>query len=60
MMGKINIFYPILLEHTLREKYLWGMIYKNWIANYETELSWIRQIRQEFQQMEAAHQWAKS
>ena len=60
MMGKINIFYPILLEHTLREKYLWGMIYKNWIAKYETELSRIRQIRQELAQMEAASQLVKS
>jgi hypothetical protein len=36
------------------------MIYKNWIAQYENELSWIRQIRQELGQMEAARQWAKS
>jgi hypothetical protein len=27
---------------------------------YETELIWIRQIRQELQQMEVARQWAKS
>jgi len=33
-------------ERTPREKYLWDMIYKNWIAQYETELNWIRQIRQ--------------
>jgi hypothetical protein len=26
---------------------------------YETELSWIRQIRQELQEMEATRQWAK-
>ena len=29
-------------------------------AQYESELSWIRQIRQELGQMEAARQWAKS
>jgi hypothetical protein len=32
------------------------MIYNNWIAQYETELSLIRQIRQELEEMEAAHQ----
>ena len=47
-------------ERTPREKYLWDMIYKNWIDQYETELSWIRQMRQELEQMEAARQWAKS
>ena len=47
-------------ERTLREKYLWDMIYKNWIAQYETELSWILQIRQELQEMEATRQWVKS
>jgi len=45
---------------TPREKYLWDMIHKNWIAQYETELSWIRQIRQELGEMEAARQWAKA
>ena len=29
------------------------------VAQYETELSLIRQIRQELQQMEFSHQWAK-
>jgi len=29
-------------------------------AQHETELSWIRQIRQELEQMEAARQWVKS
>lgn len=47
-------------NRTPREKYLWDMIYKNWIDQYETELSWIRQIRRELQEMEAARQWAKS
>jgi len=36
------------------------MIHKNWIDQYKTELSWIRQIRRELQEMEAARQWAKS
>ena len=27
---------------------------------HETELSWIRQVRQELEQMETARQWAKS
>ena len=35
------------------------MIYKHWIDQYETELSWIRQICQELQEMEAARPWAK-
>jgi hypothetical protein len=30
------------------------------IAHHETELSWIRQIRQELGEMEATRQWAKS
>ncbi len=30
-----------------RSQYLWGMIYRNWIASYEMELDWIRQVRQE-------------
>jgi len=47
-------------ERTPREKYLWNMIYKNWIAQYETELSWIRQMRQELEQMEASHKWIQS
>jgi DNA-binding PadR family transcriptional regulator len=47
-------------ERTPREKYLWNMIHKNWIAQYETELSWVRQIRKELQEMETARQWAKS
>jgi len=47
-------------ERTPREKYLRDMIYKNWIAQYETELSWIRQICGELQQMESTRQWTKS
>jgi hypothetical protein len=47
-------------ERTSREKYLWDMIYKNWIAQHETELSRIRQIRRESGEIEAARQWAKS
>ncbi len=33
-------------ERTPRETYLWEMIHKNWIAHYELELRWIREIRQ--------------
>lgn len=44
-------------KRTPREKYLWDMIYKNWIDDYETELSWIRQIRRELGEMETARQW---
>jgi PadR family transcriptional regulator AphA len=51
---------PNMPERTPREKYLWDMIHKNWIAQYETELSWIRQIRRELGEMEAARQWEKS
>lgn len=34
-------------DQSEREQYLWGMVYRNWIATYEMELSWIRQVRQE-------------
>ena len=36
-------------ERTPREQYLWHMVYKNWIDQFELELSWIRQMRQELQ-----------
>jgi len=39
-----------------REKYLWNMIYKNWIAQYETELSWIRQLRTLFCSIETGYE----
>jgi len=48
---------PNMPERTPREKYLWDMIHKNWINQFELELSWIRQLRQELQQMEAARKW---
>lgn len=38
---------PNMPERTSREQYLWNMIYKNWINQYEAELNWIRQIRRE-------------
>lgn len=34
-------------DRTPREKYLWDMIYKNWIGQYEFEVNWIRQLRRE-------------
>jgi len=49
-----------VVRSTPREKYLWDMICKNWVGQHKTELSWIRQIRQELGEMEAARQWAKS
>jgi len=36
------------------------MIHKNWIDQFELELSWIRRMRQELQEMEAARKWMKS
>lgn len=51
---------PNMPERTPREKYLWDMIHKNWIDQYELELSWVRQMRQELQQMEAARKWMKA
>jgi DNA-binding PadR family transcriptional regulator len=38
---------PNMPERTPRETYLWGMVHKNWIAHYELELNWIRQMRQD-------------
>ncbi len=51
---------PNMPERTPREKYLWDMIHKNWIDQYDVELSWIRQMRQELLEMEAGRQWALS
>jgi PadR family transcriptional regulator, regulatory protein AphA len=31
---------------TPREKYLWGMISKNYILAYETELNWVKEVRE--------------
>lgn len=38
---------PNMPERTPRESYIWNMIHRNWIATYEMELNWIRQMRQE-------------
>jgi PadR family transcriptional regulator, regulatory protein AphA len=32
---------------TSREKYLWKNIFENYLDNYETDLGWVRKIRQE-------------
>ena len=48
---------PNMPERTPRERYLWEMIYKNWIAQYETELDWVRQIRQELSKGETHRRW---
>ena len=50
---------PNMPERTPRESYLWDMIHKNWIAQHEVELSWIRQIRQELLEKEARSQWTQ-
>jgi len=42
---------PNMPERTPREKYLWDMISKNWIDQYEVELNWIRHVRQELSEM---------
>lgn len=43
---------PDFPERTPRESYLWEMIQRNWIATYEMELDWIRQMRQELRQFD--------
>ena len=45
-------------NRTLRETYLWDMISRNWIAHYELELKWIRQIQQELSELEIREQRA--
>ena len=44
---------PNMPERTPRERYLWEMIHKNWIVQYEVELDWIRRMRQELSEMQA-------
>lgn len=51
---------PNMPERTARETYLWEMILKNWIAHYELELNWIRQVRQDLLEMEAGRRRAKA
>lgn len=43
---------PDTPDRTPREAYLWEMIRRNWIATYELELDWIRQVRQELRQFD--------
>ena len=38
---------PDTPDRTSRETYIWEMVRRNWIATYEMELSWIRQMREE-------------
>jgi len=38
---------PNMPERTTREKYLWDMIYKNWINQYEAEIDWVRKMRRD-------------
>ena len=51
---------PNMPERSMREKYLWEMIHKNWIFQYETELDWIRRMREGLKELETARRWAKS
>jgi len=48
---------PNMPERTSRESYLWEMIHKNWIAQYEAELEWVRQIRQGLSERKSVYQW---
>ena len=48
---------PNMPERSPRERYLWEMIQKNLIVQYEVELNWIRQMRQELLDMEVSGQW---
>ncbi|MDJ0752902.1 MAG: PadR family transcriptional regulator [Ardenticatenaceae bacterium] len=47
---------PNMPERTPRETYLWEMIHKNWIAHFELELKWVRQMREELMTMEKQQQ----
>ncbi len=38
-------------QRTPREVYLWQRINQNWISFYETQLAWVRSMRQELGQM---------
>ena len=49
---------PNMPERTERESYIWEMIYRNWIAQHELELKWIREMRQQLSDMEASRQRA--
>jgi PadR family transcriptional regulator, regulatory protein AphA len=44
---------PSMPERSPRESYLWNMISKNMIAQYEVELNWIRLLRQELSELDA-------
>jgi len=39
-------------ERTPREAYLWAMIAKHWLSFHENELNWVRQLRQELDELE--------
>jgi DNA-binding PadR family transcriptional regulator len=43
---------PNMPDRTPRETYLWEMIQQNWIAHYELELKWVREIRHGLQELE--------
>ena len=42
-------------ERSSREKFIWDMIYNNWIKQYEAELDWVRGVRKDLSN-QRAHQ----
>ena len=40
-------------DRSRRERFLWDMIHKNWIAQYEAEIAWARDMQQQFARIEA-------
>lgn len=44
-----DAYINITMARTAREAKLWSMIQENWISFYENELSWVRKLRQELQ-----------
>jgi hypothetical protein len=47
---------PDTPNRTEREAYLWEMVRKNHITHFELELNWIRQLRDDLNQLEAKRQ----
>jgi PadR family transcriptional regulator AphA len=46
-----DAYIDVTLARTLREAKLWSMIQENWISFYENELSWVRKLRQQLQDL---------
>ena len=47
---------PDMPGRTPREAFLWERIYQNWIEQYELELRWVRQLRDDLGALETARQ----